>query len=337
MIYRFTFLMAFSLGAVYSLAQPGNLVENPSFEFRPDCDFSNNPPDESPPWYNPTGSTPDVFHECAVLLEDPCPYPENVFLDPWGFGVPINVVGCQDPRSGIGYAGVFFYHPNTLDFDYREYLGIPLTEPLQTGETYLVRFYVSLAERSVWAVDAFQVYFSSDSLSVPETLGFLDLPAQLTHQEGAFVADKEGWTEISWEYVANGTEAYMYIGNFQPNAEVDLFYALPDSIDMEDHTSGYYYIDDVYVGTELLSVGDDGNFSELSVWPNPTRDVMQIQSGRNLNTIRLFSVDGKLMVQRNFGGLKQFELNVGDLAAGVYVISAIHEDGSIATERFVKR
>jgi hypothetical protein len=337
MIYRFTFLISCLFLTLGSNAQPGNLVENPSFEFRPDCDFSNNPPDEAPPWFNPTGSTPDVFHECAVLLEDPCPYPENVFLDPWGFGVPINVVGCQDPRTGLGYAGVFFYSPNLLGFDFREYLAVPLSESLVEGETYLVRFYVSLAERSVWAVDAFQVYFSSDSISVPETLGFLDLPAQLTHQEGAFVADKENWTEISWEYVADGTEAFMYIGNFQPNAEVDLFYALPDSIDMEDHYSGYYYIDDVYVGTELLSTENTVNPTELSLWPNPTNDILKVQSGRDLNSIHVFSVDGKLIVQREYEGLKLLELNVKDLAAGVYVISAIREDGSIATKRFVKR
>ena len=336
MIYRFTFFLVFVLSSWVAAAQPGNLVENASFEFRPECDFSNNPPDEAPPWYNPTGATPDVFHECAVLLEDPCPYPENVFLDPWGFGVPTNAVGCQEPRTGLGYAGVFFYHP-TVDVDYREYLGIKLTEPLVNGETYLVRFYVSLAERSVWAVHAFQVYFSPDSISDPETLGFLDLPAQLTHTEGEFATDKEGWTEISWEYTADGTEEYMYIGNFQPNEDADLFYALPDSIDIEDHYSGYYYIDDVYVGTGLLSTEDTENFYELSLWPNPTLSSLNISSFSELKSIKIFSSLGKLVMQENFSGLKSVELDVEHLTSGIYTLIATYQNGNSVTKRFVKR
>jgi len=337
MIYRFTFFLVFVLNAWVAVAQPGNLVENPSFEFRPECDDNNGPLEEAPPWFNPTGSTPDVFHECAVQLEEPCPYPDNVFLDPWAFGVPTNAIGCQEPRSGSGYAGVFFHNPTTLGFDFREYLGIPLSETLNAGETYYIRFFVSLAERSVWAVHAFQVHFSQDSISEPQSLGFLNLEPQLSHTEGDFVTDKEGWTEISWEYTASGSEEYIYIGNFQSNEEIELFYALPDSINSEDHYAGYYYIDDVYIGTDLLSLEERANFFEFNLWPNPTYGILKMESERELKSIRIFSALGKLVMQENFLGLKSVELDVEHLASGMYTLIATHQDGNAVTKRFVKR
>jgi hypothetical protein len=337
MIYRFTFFLVVVLNYWVAVAQPGNLVENASFEFRPECDDNNGPLEEAPPWFNPTDATPDVFHECAIQVEDPCPYPENIFLDPWGFGVPTNAIGCQEPRTGLGYAGIFFYSPNLLGFDFREYLGVPLSEPLENGETYLVKFYVSLAERSVWAVHAFQVYFSPDSISDPETLGLLDLEFQLTHTEGEFVIDKEGWTEISWEYTANGTEEYMYIGNFQSNDEIELLYALPDSMDMEDHYSGYYYIDDVYVGTDLLSTENIDIINEISLWPNPVNETLNIRSNKYFESIKIYTSHGKLILKNDLPGIKQVDLNVENLAPGVYLLLATDRKGISTTKRFVKR
>jgi len=336
MIYRFTFFLVVVLNSWVTVAQPGNLVENPSFEFRAECDDNDGSLEQAPPWFNPTGATPDLFHECAIQLEDPCPYPNQVFLDPWLFGVPTNILGCQEPRTGSGYAGVFFYHP-TLDFDYREYLGIRLTEPLVDGETYFIRFYVSLAERSVWAVHAFQVYFSQDSISESEYIGFLDREPQLSFNEGGFVTDKVGWTEISWEYSANGDETYMYIGNFQSNEDVDLLYALPDSIDVEDHYSGYYYLDDVYIGADLLSLEKMHNTNELSIWPNPVDDRLKLRSNRDLNSIKIYTSHGKLIVKNDLPGNKQVDLNIENIAPGVYLLLASDREGISMTKRFVKR
>src|SRR6056297_331578 len=255
MIYRFTFFIVFSLYAFAAFSQPGNLVENPGFEFRPECDDNNAPISEAPPWFSPTGATPDLFHECAVQLEDPCPYPDMLYLDPWAFGVPTNAVGCQHPRTGAGYAGGLIVSMNPdPEFNYREYLGVQLITPMNEGETYLVRFYVSLAERSLWAIHALQVLFSNEYIADSMSESFLDIQPQLSNEEGNYLSDREEWMELSWEYTADGTEQYMYIGNFQSNAIVDTLLAVPDSIDSEDHFSSYYYIDDVYVGTDLLSV-----------------------------------------------------------------------------------
>lgn len=118
-------------------------------------------------------------------------------------------------------------------------------------EQLIVRFYVSLAEKSVYCVHAIQVLFRPDSISQPSSISFLNLEPQLSNKEGNYMLNREDWVELSWEYTADGNEAYMYIGNFQSNTVVQTLIALADSINPEDLFL-YYYLDDVYVGTEIL-------------------------------------------------------------------------------------
>lgn len=341
MIYRFTFLIVFAFCASAVFSQPGNLVENPGFEERIDCIYNSGDVEQAPPWFNPTGATPDLYHECAVQLEDPCPYPEQVYLDPWFFGVPTNTLGCQEPRTGVGYAGLLFYHPTIFgnNIDWREYLAVPLTEPMIEGESYLVRFYVSLAERSKYAVHAIQVLFTSFEISEPSGFwGVLNHSPQISHSQGNYIADRENWTELSWEYTADGTEQYMYIGNFQSNAEIDTLFAIADSIDPEDHFGSYYYIDDVYVGTEILSSQSHVDSFDIRLWPNPVEGILTVGAGNPiLQSLSLYTVMGALIRHYPVHGSNNFELDVGSLAAGSYILVATDQNGLKAAKHFVKR
>lgn len=338
MIYRFTFLLLFAFVATFAYAQPGNLVENPSFEERTDCIYNSGAVDQAPPWFTPTGGTPDVFHECAVVLEDPCPYPEITNLDPWFFGVPTNTPGCQEPQTGIGYAGLFFYTWEISGMDHREYIGVPLSETLVAGETYLVRFFVSLAKRSRYAVHAIQVLFTSYEISEPIGFwGVLDYEPQLSHTAGDYISDKDSWTEVSWEYTADGTEQYMYIGNFQSNAVIDTLFVLPESISPLWHYQGaYYYVDDVYVGTEILSVEQHSNLS-IDLWPNPVVDVLYIETKSPMHRVSVYGIDGKQLFQLDAFGSGNLSVNVADFATGLYVVLVTDQAGNRASKKIVKR
>ena len=152
-----------------------------------------------------------------------------------------------------------------------------------------------------------------------------------------YISDKNGWTELSWEYTADGTEEYMYIGNFQSNTEIDLLYTLPDSIDQEDHHPSYYYVDDVYVGTEILSVSGQGYSLELTLWPNPVRDVLTLATESAIEMLGIYSVHGALIQTNSMNHRGPFELDVHSLAAGSYVLVATDQDGYKTTKHFVKR
>jgi hypothetical protein len=338
MIYRFTFFLVVVLNSWVGLAQPGNLVENASFEFRPECDDNNGPLEEAPPWFNPTDATPDVFHECAVQSEEPCPYPETVIFEPWFFGVPTNTFGCQEPRSGLGYSGLYFYSPGISPaFDYREYLGIQLSEPLIAGETYLVHFYVSLAERTQYAVHALQVHFSPNQISEPTSEGYLNLTPQLSNTDGNFIHDKDNWVELSWEYIADGTESYMYIGNFESNLDIDIQYTLPDSIDpLFYYDASYYYVDDVYVGTDILS-RDFPNNASLELWPNPAKDYLNLSGSTEYNSVRIYSIDGKLVYQSSKNWSEERQIDLNKMSSGIYLLEAISNTNNRILKKFVKR
>ena len=77
-----------------------------------------------------------------------------------------------------------------------------------------------------------------------------------------------------------------------------------------------------------------GEVSEslLSIWPNPANETLNLKG--NMTQVQIYSVDGRLVMSLEKG----FEtINVSALAAGSYLLKATLNDGSVATQKFVKR
>ena len=124
-----------------------NLIKNPSFETFSTCPKAlGNFNDDVDFWSTPTHGSTDYFHACSEAM-----------------GTPKNFNGTQPADFGEGYAGLYFYAPN----DYREYLQAELSAPLIKDKKYRVSFYVSLAERSDYAVKEFGILFSKDKIEIP--------------------------------------------------------------------------------------------------------------------------------------------------------------------------
>lgn len=339
MNYRFfhiIILLLLSLGNVFS--QPGNLVPNPGFEERIDCIYNDSYVEDAPPWFAPSGGTSDLFHECAINNTDPCPYPDQLFLDPWLFGIPTNGFGCQSPRTGDGYAGAFLFNKGTApEYEWKEYLAVPLNEPLETGTEYFVRYYVSLAERMTHAIWAFQVAFTDEMLPLTNDFTALDLNPQLTSTEGDYITSKSAWTEISYSYIAQGGESYMYIGNFEHNPVIDTFYVLGDTIqDIYYYgQSAYYYIDDVYVGTDLVSVNEKDELTFL-LFPNPVMDKIHLRHSNDL-AISIYNINGKELFRANYFMNEDFKLDVSKWSSGMYFITAEDNAGNRFSKKWIKR
>lgn len=128
------------LAALGTRAQlPVNLVPNGSFEDYWQCPSVETEFDIYVKyWYNPTSNSPNYLHPCAGSELGTVP------------GVPWNYTGYQFARTGDAYAGLiafadYFDTFNLLTQNLREYIGSPLTVPLETDSLYCVEFYVSLA------------------------------------------------------------------------------------------------------------------------------------------------------------------------------------------------
>ena len=219
-----------------------NLVKNPSFEEYVNCPKRlGNFNDDVKFWSVPTIGSTDYFNECSTTM-----------------GAPKNFNGSQAADFGKGYAGLYLYAPG----DYREYLQAELTETLVKGEKYRISFYISLAERSDFAIKEFGVLFSKHRLEVPIKK---ELSKKHIYQQpdydynffeisySKFYSDTQDWILVHSEFVAKGTEEYMILGNFKKNVRTRMFKTKRNA-----KQGAYYYIDRVLLEAVKKSVAVSG-------------------------------------------------------------------------------
>lgn len=344
MIYRFIFFAISILTWQMSFAQAPNLVPNGSFETRIDCIWNDGDISDAPPWFNPTGATPDLFHQCAVVNDEPCPYPEQFLLDLWMYGIPTNSLGCESPYDGDGYAGFFVFGPNLDGYDgYKEYIGVRLVNPLVTGNQYTVKFYLSLPERVGTAIWNIQVYFGPDSIFQPDSIivpydSYLDVNPQLSGTPGQYITNYDGWHEMAWDYTASGDEVFMYIGNFQPGSETDSLYVLEQDTEGHYYQYSYYYIDNIEVREGTLSVIDKRNDeSYIHVFPNPTTGILKAKCSEPIYSFQIFDMHGKLITHKNKLQVEILDIDISDVAHGLYYLKVTTVRDEQIIRKIVKR
>lgn len=237
-----TLLMAMQL--VYGNLSAQNLIKNPSFEDYKVCPSEFGCLEEAvPSWYQPTYGSTDYFNSCS---------PDNMSSEE-------NFIGVQSPFDGHGYAGLYAYAPK----DYREYLTAELREPLKRGQKYVFSFQVSLAEESHYGVNEFGILFTQKSLdlhtkrNIPVNLmsrkKYYNYTIVRNHE---YFNNKNEWTEVTGIYIADGSERFMTIGNFNANSGTRLkanegnlkkvAYYYVDMVSVSA-LSGGYALDEIYV------------------------------------------------------------------------------------------
>ena len=228
-----------TLCAHLSLAQ--NLIKNPSFEEFVNCPKKlGNFDEDVQNWSTPSIGSTDYFNGCSTEM-----------------GTPKNFNGTQPADFGVGYAGLYLYAPG----DYREYLQAELIHPLEKGKKYQVSFYVSLAERSDFAIKEFGVLFSNNKLQIPirKELSKMHLYKEKENQYNSleigysnFYSDTQDWILVHTQFRAKGTERFMTIGNFKNNSRTRLF-----KTKRKAKQGAYYYLDMV-----VLESAEPSDFME---------------------------------------------------------------------------
>lgn len=212
-----------------------NLIKNPSFETFVNCPKRlGNFNSDVQSWSTPTDGSTDYFNACSTAM-----------------GTPKNFNGVQPADFGKGYAGLYLYAPE----DYREYLQAELSETLIKNMKYRVSFYVSLAERSDFAIKEFGVLFSKEKVQIAIKK---ELSKKLLYRQKGntynsleigysnFYDDTSDWILVHTEFVAKGNERYLILGNFKSNSKTRMFKTKKNA-----KQGAYYYIDMVLVETAL--------------------------------------------------------------------------------------
>jgi PKD repeat protein len=84
--------------------------------------------------------------------------------------------------------------------------------------------------------------------------------------------------------------------------------------------TGYIYVGGVGV--------DELSQSAIKVYPNPVKDVMNVETGSNIQSIQLFNVTGQMVVNKQVDG-KTVTLSTSSLKAGIYMLKVVTENGTI--------
>lgn len=218
---------------VFSIsAQEGeNMVPNGSFE-----QFSGKLRrlgmiEDAEGWSSPTGNSADLFSADAKA-------PDVM--------TPENVYGKEEPKDGINYAGLITYSYN--DKENRSYITTKLSTPMKKGMRYKVMFYANLAELSKYSSNRIGAHFSKRPLNTSDKVPALVEDTHIEHPNEEIFTGTYGWDLVCGEYVAEGGEKYITIGNFYSNNDVgNEKNKKAKDVKGTQIVAAYYYIDDVSV------------------------------------------------------------------------------------------
>ena len=104
--------------------------------------------------------------------------------------------------------------------EYKEYMYVPLNEPLERGQTYKFQMYVRLLNASTVTIKQLGVYFSEFVYDKNMTF---NKENQIDTSYSKGLSGTLDWIPIKGEYIAKGGEKYIIIGNFISIFKVELY------------------------------------------------------------------------------------------------------------------
>ncbi len=294
-IRAFFALLSFTSCSTVLFAQI-NLVPNPSFEDTVSCPTYYTQINKSVGWSSYRLS-PDYFNSC-----------NNTFV-----GVPNNEPGFQYARTGNSYAGLFTYAK--FGFNTREIIGIRLIQPLVTGATYFVSFYVCLAIGTIQhnniITNRIGLKFFTDSFSVSNPVP-IDNSADIFTD--SLISDTLQWSLISGNFIADSAYEYIGIGNFFNDSLTT--YVLLDS----SAAFSYYYIDDIYLLKDtIIDNNQKIDFAaSTKIYPNPASGYIIVEGAMRGN-VQVVNCVGCILIDYTINPGKN-TIDIRNLERGIYIV-----------------
>ena len=235
---------SYIIGAFLSLAIVGNgiaqeaesLVKNPSFEGTKGKLKRLKQINKAVDWLSATELRADLFSGKKEGL--PISVPENVY-------------GKEEASDGINYAGVVMYSFNNRES--RTYISNELSQRLKKDVRYCIRFNVSLADLSKYAVNNLGAYLSKKDLYKEGKHNIVlskqkEIDNIIKISNNKIFEKRYSWETVCGDYIAKGGEKFITIGNFDENIDTK-YKKLKKKKDFRGSQikNAYYYIDEVSV------------------------------------------------------------------------------------------
>jgi OmpA-OmpF porin, OOP family len=313
-----------------------NLILNPSLEEHYECPYGgvytfwmskywhspSSPPGQPfvDPWTtlgNP--ATPDYFNVCAASE----------------YTIPSSDFGFQHPKDGNAFGGGYFIADASNGL--KEYMTATIVNPLIVGKKYCFSFYTSLADYTSYAIDNIGAYFTVDSAYI--TTPYLIVQPQVVSPDSVFMSDTtDNWMKVEGEFIAQGGEKYVTIGNFNSNFSTD-YIRIQDTV-TNIPVFCYYYIDmlELY---ECKETGIEENTANniINIYPNPTTGQVafnyELKDGQQA-VFEVFGIDGKLLHSQNVSNQNsQINITLPAISNGIYMARFTVDNKPIFNEKLV--
>ncbi len=181
-------------------------------------------------WSNPIASSSDLWCQNPIV----------------GNNVPPSLGAYwQYPKTGSNMASILI-NAGSL-YSYREYIQNKLTSTLVPNTFYKVEFFVSGNTTSCSASE-FGIKFFPSKLTDPSTLWLTDVIPDAINDISTYYIDTAIWQKIEMTYLANGSEKYVVIGNYQDS--LSMTYVEPCDTSFWGNLTlagDYFFIDDVSI------------------------------------------------------------------------------------------
>jgi len=315
-------------------ANSQNLVPNPSFEDFVNCPQSTGELHQQVVDWISWSLTPDYFQVC-----------NNDGLGT--AGVPNNAIGSQNPISGDAYASLLSY--NHIFDNEREYMACSLTASLEIGENYYIMFYASFYDGGSYAytrcatnkmgVKLFKdppLYTPqvSDNPYTPENTADIEYNEMFLESDSWVLVD--GWIQPDQEF------NWMAIGNFYDDDHTDTL-----KLGDPDKCLAIYYIENVCIAKNAsdcdylkqpqdINSVEDGNFSTIQVFPNPSIGMFQVSLSSIPKEVEVYNAIGQSIFISN-----QLSTNLvidgTQWAMGLYILVVKGEGGYHQSFKLIKQ
>jgi OmpA-OmpF porin, OOP family len=225
-------LLCFSVNA----QDDNNLVKNPSFEEVKGKLKKPGSIDMATGWISNTPAKADLFSGEKEGLP---------------ISVPDNIYGSEEAQDGKNYAGIVAYSYNSKSP--RTYITGELISTLEKEQLYCVKFHVSAADLSKYAVNNISAHLTKKPHLRDEKVDIVfekqeDLAGLVFHPSNQVFNARYNWETVCSPYTANGKEKFISIGNFKDNRDTKAEKLKKLKDDKGSQISdAYYYIDNVQV------------------------------------------------------------------------------------------
>lgn len=194
----------------------------------------------------------------------------------------------------------------------------------------VITFYTRTATGTQWA-DNLELRISTQGASSTNPVGatgvgsYTTLALTVNPTFPSAAGYPQDWTQFSYTVTGVPTET---------PSRIAFRYTVPTSAGPSGNNSNYIGIDAFNVNRTLST--QDFFANNLKVYPNPTKDILNLSSSTTLiNNVEVTDLNGRIVKSFNLNGIAQTVLNVSDLTSGMYFVS-VETDLGKGTTKIVK-